>query len=69
MDKFLDFGFESRTRKLSEKMMQIESRQKLTYPGKQDLTKKILTALQKSKKSQSGDPDDEGISRIVIIKE
>ncbi len=66
--QMLDFGFETKKRKLSEKFS--VSRQKRSFPGKQDITKRILNALQKEPKTARADLDHtEGVSSFIRIKE
>ena len=69
MDKFFDFGFNTRKRKLSEKLSS-NLKPKIAYPGKQDITKRILNALQKDSSAIKTDHDNSEVgSPYVKIKE
>lgn len=67
-DNFFDFGFHNKTRKFSERLS--NSKQKVAYPGKKDITNRILDALQKEPKSLKPDTEKPSFeTRSVQIKE
>lgn len=67
-EKFFDFGFETRKRKLSERIG--DSKKKITYPGHSDISKKILDALQKGQKTPKIDDGNQILeSNSICIKE
>lgn len=69
MSNFVDFGFKINKRKISEKLG--VSRNKLSAPGKQDITKRILNALQKdpSKTNRTDADHTDGTSCLIRIRE
>lgn len=67
-EHFFDFGFENKTRKLSERI--VNSKQKINYSNQKDITKRILDVLQKEPKIINEDIDKHSLeTRSIQIKE